>query len=161
MDLKPEDFLHPRSVDAVILSVNLSIYKATVEIHAKVPYSLIKRAHRYIRLYCLKQKFNLTVDEELLKKAILDLEEVFRLSDFPEKIYEFEVLYLIIASSIKLGDETKAAEYIKVLDITKGEMTVESKTNPKVPIQEVTKWNTKAKDLWQNRTDSSVWNFSK
>ncbi|MDZ4726155.1 MAG: DUF2225 domain-containing protein [Leptospira sp.] len=161
LDLKPEDFLHPRSVDAVILSVNLSIYKVTVEIHAKVPYSLIKRAHRYIRLYCLKQKFNLTVDEELLKKAILDLEEVFRLSDFPEKIYEFEVLYLIIASCIKLGDETKAAEYIKVLDVTKGEMTIESKTNPKVPLQEVTKWNTKAKDLWQNRTDSSIWNFSK
>jgi hypothetical protein len=156
-----EQFHHPRTQEAIILSVNLAIYKATVEIHAKIPYAIIKRAHRYIRLYCLKQKFNLPVDDELLKKAVVDLEEVFRLSDFPDKVYEFEVCYLIVVCCIKLEDETKAGEYIKVLDMTKAEMTAESKTNPKVPLQEVTKWSNKAKELWQNRQDPSIWNLEK
>jgi uncharacterized protein (DUF2225 family) len=160
-DIQPEAFQHPRTVEAIILSVNLSIYKATVEIHAKIPFSLIKRAHRYIRLFCLKQKYNLSADNELLKKAILDLEEVFRLSDFPDKSYEFEVCYLIVVCCVKLGDETKAGEYIKVLDITKAELTAESKTNPKVPLQDVTKWSTKAKELWQNRQDPSIWDLNR
>lgn len=159
--LLPEDFHHPRTQEAIIMSVNLSIYKATVEIHAKIPYSLIKRAHRYIRLYCLKLKYNLPVDNELLKKAIADLEEVFRLSDFPEKSYEFEVCYLIVVCCVKIGDETKAGEYIKVLDLSKAELTAESKTNPKVPLQEVTKWSTKAKELWQNRQDPTIWDLDK
>jgi len=156
-----ESFHHPRTQEAIILSVNLSIYKATIEIHAKIPFSTIKRAHRYIRLYCLKINYNLPVDEEILKKAIVDLEEVFRLSDFPEKSYEFEVCYLIVVCCLKIGDETKAAEYIKVLDITKAELTAESKTNPKVPLQEVTKWSTKAKELWQNRQDPTIWDINK
>lgn len=157
----PENFQHPRTQEAVILSVNLSVYKATIEIHAKIPYSLIKRAHRYIRLYCLKQKFNLLADLELLKKAIVDLEEVFRLSDFPDKSYEFEVCYLIVVCCIKVGDETKAGEYIKVLDQSKAEISAESKVNPKVPLQEVTKWSNKAKEVWQNRQDSTIWDLNK
>jgi hypothetical protein len=160
-NIAAEAFHHPRTPEAVILSVNLSIYKATVEIHAKIPYSLLKRAHRYIRLYCLKQKYNLPADNEILKKAIVDLEEVFRLSDFPDKSYEFEVCYLIVVCAVKLDDEAKAGEYIKVLDITKAELTAESKNNPKVPLQEVTKWSTKAKELWQNRQDPSIWDLNK
>ncbi|WP_167884200.1 DUF2225 domain-containing protein [Leptospira idonii] len=159
IQVNEESFLDPRPAEAVLLSVNLAIYKATVEIHGKVPYSMIKRAHRYLRLYSLKFKYNKVMDDSLLKKTVADLEEVFRLSDFPEKAYEFEVCYLIVACSIKLGDETKAGEYIKVLDITKAELAQEAKTNPKVPLQEVTKWSTKAKELWQNRQDPEIWNL--
>ncbi|GBF49321.1 hypothetical protein LPTSP4_08320 [Leptospira ryugenii] len=158
-ELSPDAFQHPRSEDAIILSVNLAIYKSTIEIHAKVPFTLIKRAHRYIRLFCLRQKYNLAADTILLKKAIEDLEEVFRLSDFPEKIYEFEVLYLIIVCSLKVGDEAKAADYIKVLDVTRAEIAQEAKTNPRAPLTDVTKWNTKAKELWQNRHDPKVWDL--
>ncbi|MDF3818698.1 DUF2225 domain-containing protein [Leptospira sp. 96542] len=152
-----ENFNHPRTQDAILLSVNLAIYRTTVEQHAKIRYSLIKRGHRYLRLYCLKIKYNHVEDPNLLKKAVSDFEEVFRLSDFTEKAYEFEVCYLIVATSIRLGDESKAAEYIKVLDKTRGEIAVDQKTNPKAPLQEVTKWSTKAKELWQNRTDPSIW----
>ncbi|WP_411822380.1 DUF2225 domain-containing protein [Leptospira sp. 'Mane'] len=155
--ISPESFVHPRTPEAVLLSVNLAIHKASTELNAKIPYSLIKRAHRYVRLFCLNYKYNKQENLELLKKAVADLEEVFRLSDFPEKTYEFEVCYLIVVCSIKLGDETKAGSFIKVLDQTKGELTLESKTNPKVPLQEITKWSSLAKEVWQNRDDSTIW----
>lgn len=155
-----EHFVHPRTEDAVLLSVNLAIYRTTVELHAKIKYSMIKRAHRYLRLYCLKMKYKHIEDPSLITKAVADLEEVFHLSDFTEKAYEFEVCFLIVAASLRLGDETKAAEYIKVLDKTRAEVAAEQKTNPKAPLTEVTKWSTKAKELWQNRNDSTIWKFS-
>ncbi|WP_167884343.1 DUF2225 domain-containing protein [Leptospira ilyithenensis] len=152
-----ESFVNPRTPEAALLSVNLAIHKASIELGVKIPYSMIKRAHRYVRLFCLNYKYTKTEDLELLKKAVTDLEEIFRLSDFPEKPYEFEVCYLIVVCSIKLGDESKAASFIKVLDQTKAELGLESKTNPKVPLQEITKWSTLAKEVWQNRTDASIW----
>jgi hypothetical protein len=159
--VKPDSFHNPRTPEAVLLSYKSAIFKAELEILNKIPYAYLKRAHRYIKYYCMNIKLTHVDDIEILRLALADLEEVFKISDFPDKAYEFEVCYLIVVICAKLNDEEKAGAYIKVLDITKGEITAMSKTNPRVPLQEVTKYSNKTKGFWQVRTDESIWDLSK
>ena len=67
-------------------------------------------------------------------KAAEDLEEVFRTSDFPEKSYEFEVCYLLVAMYTRLGEDGKAGSYIKALDQSKGELAGKAKDNPNITV---------------------------
>jgi len=158
-NFSPENFHNPRLPEAVLLSYRAAIFKAKLEIQAKIPYSYFKRAHRFLRYYTMCMRYTGSADDDLLKKAIADLEQVFLLSDFPDPQHEFEVCYLIVVCSIKLGDEAKAAEFIKVLEITKGELAAKAKENPRVPAQECAKWAQRAKDFWQNRNDPTIWKF--
>jgi len=157
--IKPENFENPRTPEAVLLSYRLAIFKAKLEIQAKIPFAYFKRAHRFLRYYSMCMHYTNTADNELLKKTVADLEQVFLLSDFPDPVHEFEVCYLVVACSIKLQDEEKAGEWIKVLELTKADLAGKAKENPKVPAQECAKWSQKAKDLWANRNDESIWVF--
>ncbi len=157
--IQPENFHNPRTPEAILLAIRLAIFKAKLEIQAKIPYAHFKRAHRYLKYYCECLRLTGTADDEILRKTIVDLEEVFRLSDFPDMTHEFEVCYLVVACAIKLNEEEKAGEWIKALDKTKGDLAVKAKENPRIPAQEAAKWSQKSKDLWQNRNDPTVWKF--
>ena len=58
---------------------------------------------------------------------------------------------------MRLGDETKATSYLKVFDQTKGEILQKAKADPKINTTEVVKWLTRARNLWQDRSDNNVW----
>ncbi|MCB1142395.1 MAG: DUF2225 domain-containing protein [Leptospiraceae bacterium] len=152
-------FTHPRTEEGVIASYKLAIYKNTQEIEIKIPFAYYKRARNYLKYYYFIKKFYKKFDDEILKKALEDLEYVFFKSDFPEKSFEFEVCFIIIAASIKLGDEAKAGNYIKVLDTTKGELTAKMKDDPRITLTEIQKWLGKAKALWQQRDDNSLFDL--
>lgn len=154
-------FVHPRSSEGVITSYKLAVYKAGLEILYKLPYGYYKRSKLYLKLYYHHNMFYKNFNSEYLIKAAGDLEEVFRTSDFPEKSYEFEVCYLLVAIYIRLGEDGKAGSYIKTLDQSKGEMAIKAKDNPNINIQDINKWLNKAKSLWQSRTEEDVWKLDK
>ena len=51
----------------------------------------------------------------------------------------------------------KATSYLKVFDQTKGEILQKAKADPKINTTEVVKWLTRARNLWQDRSDNNVW----
>lgn len=156
-----ESFLYPRTSEGVFASYKLAIYKSTLEIFYKLPFSYLKRARFYLRMYYLHNKFYKNFHADYLVRAADDLEEVFKLSDFPDKVYEFEVCYLLVAIYIRLGNEAKAGNFIKILDQSKGEMTQKAKDNPNVTLTDINKWLSKAKELWQSRTEPDIWKLDK
>lgn len=156
-----KSFLHPRNSEGVIASYKLAIYKSTLEINLKIPFSFYKRAKNYLKLYYIHNKYYKNYYEEYLLKASQDLEEVFKLSDFPEKSYEYEVCYLLIAIYIRTKQEGKAGSFIKTLDMAKGELVQKSKDNPSINLQDINKWLTKAKTLWQSKGEEDVWKLNK
>jgi hypothetical protein len=156
-----KSFLNPRSNDGILAAAKLNLFKNHIEVEFKLPYSIYKRARTYLKYNYFQYKFFKKHDEETLKKALEDLELVYYKSDFPEKSYEMEVCFIIVAIAIKLGDESKAGNYIKLLDQIKGEMTQASKNDPRINLQEITKWLGKAKALWQQRDDSTLWDITK
>lgn len=159
--INASSFTHPRTSEGVIASYKLAIYKAGLEILYKIPYGNFKRAKLYIKLYYLHNMYYKNFNKEYLIKAAEDLEEVFRTSDFPEKSYEFEVCYLLVAINTRLGEDGKAGSYIKALDQSKGELAGKAKDNPNINLQDINKWLSKAKNLWQSRTDPEVWKLEK
>ncbi len=62
---------------------------------------------------------------------------------------------------MRLEDEKSAASYLKVLDQTKAEVLQKSKSDPRINPTEINRWLTRAKDLWQIRTDLDVWEVMK
>lgn len=156
-----KSFLHPRTSEGVIASYKLAIYKATLEINYKLPYALYKRAKNYLKLYCIHNKYYKNFQDEYLLMAAADLEEVFKLSDFPDRAYEYEVCYLLTAIYIRTKQEGKAGSFIKILDMTKGELIQKSKDNPSINFQDINKWLTKAKTLWQSKNEEDVWKMNK
>ncbi|HMV44320.1 MAG TPA: DUF2225 domain-containing protein [Leptospiraceae bacterium] len=150
-------FKEPRTDEGIISSSKLGIYKTNLEILYKVPYSHLKRARAYLKLFYTIRKLYKNEDESILKKALEDLEYVFKESDFPEISYEYEVLYLISAIYMRLGDEANTTQYFKVFDKTKSEVLQKAKANPQINTHEVTHWLNRAKNLWQDRSDNMVW----
>lgn len=159
--LTEKPFLHPRNSEAVIASYKLAIYKATLEINYKLPFANLKRARNYLKMYYLHNKYYKNFNDDYLRSAAEDLEIVFKNSDFPDKVYEYEVCYLLVAIYIRLKEEGKAGSFIKILDMIKGELTQKSKDNPSITFQDINKWLTKAKTLWQSKNEPEVWMLNK
>lgn len=150
-------FKEPRTDEGIISSCKLGVYKNSLEILYKIPYSHLKRAKAYLKLFYTHRKLYKVDEESMLKKALDDLEYVFRESDFPDISYEYEVLYLIAALYMRLEDDANTASYLKVFDQTKSEILQKAKANPQINTHEVTHWLNRAKNLWQDRSDNSVW----
>ena len=156
-----DSFIEPRTSEGVMTSYKLAIYKASLEIFYRLPYSYLKRARYFLRMYYFHNKFYKNFNSDYLMRAAEDLEEVFKLSDFPDRNYEFEVCYLLVAINIRLGDDGKAGNFIKILDQSKGELTQKAKDNPNVNLTDINKWLGKTKELWQSRTETDVWKLEK
>ncbi|MCX7998219.1 MAG: DUF2225 domain-containing protein [Leptospiraceae bacterium] len=152
-----ESFLHPRTEDGVLASIKLGIHRATKEIQFKKPFSYYRRAKYKIRHAYLFRKFYKKESPEILQEALADLEEVFRLSDFPEKSYEHEVCFLIVGISLFLENEQKAQEYLRVMEQTKMDLSQKARQDPKINLNEILKWLNRAKNLWQARKDLDTW----
>lgn len=150
-------YKEPRTDEGIISSIKLAIYKTGLEIKYKIPYSYLRRGKIYLKLFYTSRKLYKKDNEDILKLALEDFEYVFKESDFPDISYEYELLYLIAAIYMRLGDETKATSYLKVFDQTKGEILQKAKADPKINTTEVVKWLTRARNLWQDRSDNNVW----
>ncbi len=154
-------FKEPRTDEGIISSYKLAIYKTSLEIKYKIPYSNLRRGKIYLKLFYTSRKLYKKDNEDILKLALEDFEYVFKESDFPEISYEYELLYLIAAIYMRLGDEAKATSYMKVFDQTKANILQKAKADQRINTSEVVKWLTRAKDLWQERSDNNVWEVMK
>ncbi|MDO5576925.1 MAG: hypothetical protein Q4F84_07580, partial [Fibrobacter sp.] len=83
--------------------------------------------------------------------ALNYLEEAFKTSNCPLEEIEMQVIYLIVALSIKLGDFTKANSYISVFNSLHSARVLKMKEDPKLNTVFIDRWSDKAKILWEDR----------
>jgi len=62
-----------------------------------------------------------------------------------------QVIYIIIALCLKLGDPKQANSYIGVFTNLKNARIAEMKENPKLNTVTIEKWQDKARTLWEDR----------
>ncbi len=143
-------FQRPRVVDAVIASYTLAKARAGVEAFYEQPYSLFKLGAYSLRIAKIVKERG-GDNREILREALEHYEEAFRMSNCPSEEIELQVIYSIVALSLKLGDPKKANSYLGVFTNLQNDRVIEMKENPKLNCILISKWNEKAKQLWEDR----------
>jgi uncharacterized protein (DUF2225 family) len=143
-------FSRPRSADAAIISYQLSKARAKVEAWYELPYSLYKLGAYSLRIAKILKDIDID-NRDLLREALGFFEESFRTSNCPSEEIEMQVIYSIVALSLKLGDEKKANSYIGVFSTLHNNRLQEMKQDPKLNTVIIDKWAEKAKMLWEDR----------
>lgn len=103
-------FNRPRIDQAAIDSYRLAIARAKTEAWHDLPYAYYKQGSYALRIAKIMKdgkKNNL----EILRTALSCFEESFRRSECPAEDIEIQLLYLIVALSVKLGEARKAKIY--------------------------------------------------
>jgi uncharacterized protein (DUF2225 family) len=148
-------FRRPRTDDAAILSYRLALLRASVEAYYEIPYAYYKMG-----AYCLKiaQIFKNSGgnNEEHLKEALDFYSDAFRLSNCPSEDIEYQTIYTIIALQMRLGNDSKAASYIGVLDRIESDLKKKMREDPKVTLTYIDKWLRIAKTLWEDRSNPDL-----
>lgn len=150
-----EYFKRPRSCESAIDSYRLAISRAKVEAWYEQPYSFYKLGAYSLRIAKI-MKDNLLDNSSVLKEALGYFEEAFRTSNCPSEEIEMQVIYLISALYLRLGDQKKANSYIAVFNNLHNTRITEMRTNPKLSAIIIDKWADKAKRLWEDRDDPGL-----
>ncbi len=149
-------FSIPRETEASLASYQLAVLRAKIEADMDVPHSLYKAG-----AYCLKKALICRQDglddDEDLKEALKYLTQCFRESNIPSQDLENQVIYVIVALFLRLGDEKQAYDYIQVLDKLLAELREKQKTVPTVKTGSAENWLAKAKFLWEDRENPDLW----
>jgi uncharacterized protein (DUF2225 family) len=143
-------FRRPRIVDAVIASYNLGKARASVEAFYEQPYSLYKLGAYSLRIAKIVKDAGCD-NREILRDALENYEDAFRMSNCPSEEIEMQVIYTIIALNLKLNDPKKANSFLGVFTNIFNDRVAEMKDNPKLNTVLIAKWNDRAKQLWEDR----------
>jgi len=143
-------FRRPRVIDAVIAGYNLAKMRASVEAFYEMPYSIYKLGAYTLRIAKIVKDTGAD-NREILREALGYYEETFRMSNSPSEEIEMQVIYTIVALCIKLGDQKKANSYLGVFTNLHNDRVREMKDNPKLNLLFISKWNDRAKQLWEDR----------
>jgi uncharacterized protein (DUF2225 family) len=103
-------FYRPRTDQAAIDSYRLAIARANIETWHDVPYSYFKQASYTLRIAKIYKDGGRN-NADILKSALAIFEESFKRSECQREEIEIQVLYLIVALSVKLGEARKAKLY--------------------------------------------------
>lgn len=145
-----EYFNRPRSVEAAIDSYRLSIARAKVEAFFEQHYSHYKLGSYSLRIAKILKDLNRD-NTDSLKDALGYFEDAFRTSNCPLEDIEMQVIYMIVALYLKLGDQKKANSYIAVFNNLHNTRAQEMRENPKLSTTTIDKWASRANDLWVDR----------
>lgn len=150
-----KDFLpRRRSVQAGLASYELAIERAKIEFARNVPFSMFKMAG-----YSLKQAMICRTyekdEKQYLTQALKYYLACFERSNAPGFQYEGQVLYLVIALGLRLGQIEMAGSYIGVLDRSK--MRMESGVVDSNVQQAFTRWYNAAREIWADRENPDLW----
>lgn len=145
-----EYFQRPRSDDAAINSIRLSMMRAHVEAWYELPYSFYKLGSYALRIAKIIRDTGRD-NREVLREALGFFEEAFRTSNCPSEEIEMQVIYTITALHLKFGDQKTANSYIAVFSNLKNTRAAEMKANPRLTSVTIDKWNDKAKFIWEDR----------
>lgn len=148
-------FNRNRTYAAAIDSYRLSIARANIEAWYEQPNSYYKLSAYSLRIAHIMHQANLD-NREVLREALLQCEEAFKTSNCPAEEIEMQVVYLIVALNLKLGDQKKANSYIGVFGNIHNTRVAEMRSNPKLTTVAIDKWADKAKYLWEDRDDPNL-----
>ncbi|MBN1982264.1 MAG: DUF2225 domain-containing protein [Chitinivibrionales bacterium] len=148
-------FKRPRTDEAAILSLRLAMMRANVEAWYELPYSFYKLGSYGLRIAKIIKDMN-GDNRESLREALGFFEEAFRTSNCPSEEVEMQVLYTIVALTLKTGDQKMANSYIAVFTNLKNQRIAEMKQNSKLNTTIIDKWCDRAKFLWEDRDDPEI-----
>ena len=148
-------FRRPRTDEAAIASIRLSIMRANVEAWYELPYCYYKMGSYSLRIAKIIKDMG-GDNREILREALDYFEEAFRTSNCPSEEIEMQVLYSIVALYLKLGDQKSANSYIGVFSNLKNSRKAEMKEDPKLNTIAIEKWEGKAKYLWEDRDEEDL-----
>jgi uncharacterized protein (DUF2225 family) len=143
-------FRRPRIEDAAIASYKLAMMRAHVEAWYEQPYSLYKLGSYLLRIAKIIKDGG-GDNTAQLKEAVGFLEESFKTSNCPSEEIEMQVVYLLVALSLKIADQTKAGSYMSFFGTVRNNRLVEMKADPKLSTTVIDKWTAKTKLLWEDR----------
>jgi uncharacterized protein (DUF2225 family) len=144
-----------RTREAAIDSYRLAITRAKIEAWYEQPYALYKLGAAYLRIAKL-MKDALIDNNDCLHEALHCCEEAFKTSNCPSEEIEMQVIYTIVALSLKLKDQKKANSYIGVFNNLHNTRQAEIRSNPKLSLSIIDKWTDKAKFLWEDRNEKDL-----
>lgn len=148
-------FKRPRTDEAAIASIRLSMMRASVEAWYELPYSFYKLGSYTLRIAKVIKDMG-GDNRETLREALGFFEEAFRTSNCPSEGLEMQVIYTIVALNLKFGDQKNANSYIGVFSNLKNNRLAEMKKNPKLNTNAIDRWTDKAKFLWEDRDEEDL-----
>jgi uncharacterized protein (DUF2225 family) len=148
-------FKRPRVEDAVMASYRLAMSRANVEAWYEQPYSFYKLGSYALRIAKVIKDGG-GDNREMLREALAAFKEAFRTSNCPSEELEMQVIYVIAALCLKLGDQKQANSYVGVFTNLKNTRLAEIRENPKLNTIAIEKWHDKAQGLWEYRDDPDL-----
>lgn len=149
-------FSHPRTVKAGIAAYRLAIHRAQVEASLETPLAWYKAGMYGLKIALFMRDAGES-DDGVLKEAADYLSKSFRNSELKSPDLEYQLLYILSALFLRLGDATQCQSYMGVLDKWKSELAKQAKDDPKVTTAHVDRWLDKAKELWTDREVPDLW----
>jgi uncharacterized protein (DUF2225 family) len=143
-------FKRPRIESSAIDSYRLAISRAKVESWYEQPYAFYKLGAYTLKIAKIMKDAG-EDNKDALREALAYYEEAFRTSNCPTEEIEMQVVYVIVALNLKLGDFKKANSYIGVFSNLHNTRASEMRENPKLTLTVIDKWTDKAKFLWEDR----------
>lgn len=149
-------FAHPRSPEASIAGYRLAIHRAQVESSMETPLAWYK-AGMYALKIALLQRDSGKDDTEILKEGAKYLANSFKSSELKQPDLECQLLYLLSAVYLRIGEQAQCQSYMGVLEKWKSEIAKGKGDNPEMTVAHVDRWLDKAKELWTDREQPDLW----
>jgi uncharacterized protein (DUF2225 family) len=149
-------FAHPRSPEASIAGYRLAIHRAQIETSLETPLAWYK-AGMYALKIALLQRDSRKDDTDALKEAVKYLANSFKSSELKQPDLECQLLYLLAALYLRLGEQAQCQSYMGVLEKWKSEIGKGKGDNPEMTVAHVDRWLDKAKELWTDREQPDLW----
>ncbi len=154
-------FKRPRSPQAAITAIKLSINRAEHERDSEMPNSYYKIGSYYLKIASIEEEAGIN-NHNSLELAADNFEKVITLSNSPKIEIEVTALYLLVASRLKLRKNDEAGAFIKFFKKSKDEVEKLLAQDPElkenIRLQKVVdQWEKKAQTLWEYRDDEEYW----
>jgi uncharacterized protein (DUF2225 family) len=149
-------FAHPRSPETTIAAYRLAIHRAQIETSLETPLAWYK-AGMYALKIALLQRDSRKDDTETLKEGVKYLSHSFKASEIKQPDLECQLLYLLAALYLRLGEQAQCQSYMGVLEKWKSEIGKGKGDNPDMTVAHVDRWLDKIKELWTDREQPDLW----
>jgi len=151
----PDYFKRERSAKVAIESYRLAMARAEIEAELIQPYAYYKLGSYMLKIAYIEKCEKLD-DTESLREALKHFEKSFAKSECTSEEIEMQVLYLVVALNIRLGDLNTANAYLATFGKLLNERLAQMKKDPSLTEKWIEKWQDKSKYLWEEREDLSI-----
>lgn len=148
-------FKRERSPQVAIESYRLAMARAETEAEMMQPYGYFKLGSYSLKIAHI-MKCNGQDDTKTLAEALQYFIKSFSQSECPSDELEMQVVYLVVALSIRLGDFNQANAYLSAFSKLMTERQEAMKKNPSLNTQWIEKWQERARFMWEERDNPSA-----